>query len=135
MASVREIDKNNNIKVGIRFPLDYSPEGFFYSTDTLLEQAKSNIINLLLTQKGERVMQPNFGSTLKELLFEQITPASIDALDSEIRSAISEQLSYVILNSVVIVPVENVVNIEINFSTTLQPDAFDTITFNIEIGE
>ena len=60
--SVREIDKNDDKYVGIRFPLDHSPEGFFYKTKTILEQAKSNLINLLLTSKGERVMQPEFGS-------------------------------------------------------------------------
>ena len=58
MASVREIDKNDDIYVGVRFPLDHSQEGFFYKTKTILEQAKSNMRNLLLTSKGERVMQP-----------------------------------------------------------------------------
>ena len=55
MASVREINNNEDIKVGIRFPLGRSPEGFFHSTSTILEQAKSNIRNLLLTSPGERV--------------------------------------------------------------------------------
>ena len=73
MASVREIDKNDDIYVGVRFPLDHSQEGFFYKTKTILEQAKSNMRNLLLTSKGERVMQHNFGSRLRELLFEQYT--------------------------------------------------------------
>ena len=35
MASVREIDKNDDIYVGVRFPLDHSQEGFFYKTKTI----------------------------------------------------------------------------------------------------
>ena len=69
--SVREIDRNDDKYVGIRFPLGYSPEGFFYKTKTVLEQAKSNLQNLLLTTPGERVFQPNFGSQLKSIVFEQ----------------------------------------------------------------
>ena len=34
--SVREIDSNEDKYVGIRFPLDHSPEGFFYKTKTVL---------------------------------------------------------------------------------------------------
>ena len=30
--SVREIDRNEDKFVGITFPLDHSPEGFFYKT-------------------------------------------------------------------------------------------------------
>jgi|SRR5210317_335368 phage baseplate assembly protein W len=137
MASVREIDRDSNIKVGIRFPLDYSPDGFFYSTKTVLEQSKSNIINLLLTQKGERVMQPNFGSRLKELLFEQITPTTIDAIENEIRESISTQLPHIILNDVLVVPSneKNMINVQIDYSTRLEPDTFDSITFNFEVGE
>ena len=69
--SVREIDRNDDKYVGIRFPLDYSPEGFFYKTKTVLEQSKANLRNLLLTTPGERIFQPDFGSNLKNLVFEQ----------------------------------------------------------------
>ena len=69
--SVREIDRNEDKYVGIRFPLDYSPEGFFYKTKTVLEQSKANLRNLLLTTPGERIFQPSFGSRLKNIVFEQ----------------------------------------------------------------
>ena len=62
-------DLNNNIKIGVAFPLDET--NMFKGTKTLSAQIKSNLINLLLTQPGERVNQPNFGVGLKNLLFEQ----------------------------------------------------------------
>ena len=49
--SVREIDRNEDKYVGIRFPLDHSPEGFFYKTKTVLEQSKANLQNLLLPRQ------------------------------------------------------------------------------------
>lgn len=137
MASVREIDRNDDIYVGIKFPLDYSPEGFFYKTKTILEQAKSNMRNLLLTSKGERVMQPEFGSNLKQQIFENIGVISVDAIDSTIRDAISRQLPYVIINEIVIdaKPDDNIINISLEFSVTLNPDVFETLTFNFNIGD
>ena len=33
MANVREIDRDDDIYVGIEFPLDYSQEGFFRKTN------------------------------------------------------------------------------------------------------
>ena len=91
MASVREIDKNDDIYVGVRFPLDHSQEGFFYKTKTILEQAKSNMRNLLLTSLGERVMQPEFGSTLMDIIFNQGPDVQND-VDESIREAVSNDL-------------------------------------------
>ena len=137
MPNVREIDRDDDIYVGIGFPLDHSPEGFFYKTKTIREQVKSNIRNLLLTSKGERVFQPNFGSNLKSLLFEQITPSSLNELDNDVRQSISTWLPYVNINDLVIVQNEtneNQVMITLEFSTTLEPNTLDTISFNFDVG-
>jgi len=62
------LDLNNNIKIGVAFPLDET--NVFKSTETVIEQAKSNLLNLLLTAPGERVNLPLFGVGIKDLLFE-----------------------------------------------------------------
>jgi len=138
MPNVREIDRDDDIYVGIRFPLDHSPEGFFYKTKTIREQVKSNIRNLLLTEKGERVFQPNFGSNLKSLLFEQITPTSLENVENDIRESLSTWLPYVNVNNLVVVQDDrnpNQVLTSLEYSTTLEPDSLDTITFTFEVGE
>ena len=134
MASVREIDKNDDIYVGVRFPLDHSQEGFFYKTKTILEQAKSNMRNLLLTSKGERVMQPEFGSTLTDVLFNQGEDVE-NEIDEAIRESVSNWLPYVIINEINMFQEGNQVDVSIDFSVTLEPDSFDTLTFNFNIGE
>jgi len=134
MASVREIDKNDDIYVGVRFPLDHSQEGFFYKTKTILEQAKANMRNLLLTSLGERVMQPEFGSTLMDVIFNQGPDVEND-IDEAIREAVSNWLPYVIINEINMFQQGNQVDVSIDFSVSLEPDSFDTITFNFNIGE
>ena len=43
----------------------------FKGTDTIKEQAKTNLINVLLTEPGERVYEPTYGVGIKQMLFEQ----------------------------------------------------------------
>ena len=81
-------DLNNNIKIGVAFPLDEN--NVFNSTDTLIDQAKSNLINLLLTVPGERVNLPNFGVGVKNLLFEQ--QVDLELLDEKIKTQINRYI-------------------------------------------
>ena len=65
---VSPLDVNKNVRVGVAFPLD--EVNLFNGTQTVKEQVKSNLINVLITEAGERVNEPNFGVGLKNLLFE-----------------------------------------------------------------
>ena len=66
---VNPLDLNKNVTIGVAFPLD--DKNLFSGTESVAAQIKSNLINLLLTQPGERVNEPLFGVGLKNLLFEQ----------------------------------------------------------------
>jgi len=136
MASVREKNDNDDIFIGIRYPLGFSPDGFFYKTKTILEQAKANLRNLLLTSKGERVMQPEFGSRLLDIVFDQGVDIA-SRVEEEIRSSVNEQLPYVNIINVFVVQGNdsNMVDVSIEFTTRLEPDTLDTLTFNFNIGE
>ena len=120
--SVREIDRNDDKYVGIRFPLDHSPEGFFYKTKTVLEQSKANLRNLLLTTPGERVFQPTFGSQIYALLFEPISLDLKQKMEDGILVDINFWLPYIIIDEVVVTPDEdrNHVGITLNFRVTEQ---------------
>jgi len=136
--SVREIDRNDDVYIGLEFPLDHNLTGFFRQSKTIQEQVKSNIKNLLLTSKGERVFQPDFGCDLKNVVFEQIDIQSLDEVDESIREALSTWLPYVNINDLILVQDEsnpNEITISLEYSTTLQPDALDNITFNLVVGE
>ena len=132
--SVREIDRNDDKYVGIRFPLDYSPEGFFYKTKTVLEQSKANLRNLLLTTPGERIFQPDFGCNLKNLVFEQRENISED-IESSIRTSVDRYLSYINIINVFTIQEKNQVNIQVEFSVPLNPEDIEVLNFDFRIGE
>ena len=49
---------------------------------------KRGIHNILMTENNERLFQPEVGSGLKNLLFEQMSDLTAQLLESEVRSAI-----------------------------------------------
>jgi|TARA_R100001509_G_scaffold20912_5_gene10891 phage baseplate assembly protein W len=132
--SVREIDRNEDKYVGIRFPLDHSPEGFFYKTKTVLEQSKANLQNLLLTTPGERIFQPEFGSQLKSIVFEQGVDVP-NRIEEAIRSAVDRFLAYINIINVFTTQQDNQVNVSIEFSVPLNPDTIEVLNFDFRIGD
>ena len=65
-----DLPQNDKVAVGVTFPFD--GEAVFNSSYTTKEQVKRNLINLLLTSPGERLMNPDFGVGIRDLLFEQV---------------------------------------------------------------
>lgn len=49
---------------------------------------KNDVLQLLLTIPGERVMRPNFGTPIRNLVFETITDNDMAAIEDQIRQAI-----------------------------------------------
>ena len=66
---INPINLETNVAIGVSLP--FNGEGVFDSTYTTKEQAKSNLLNVLLTEPGERLYLPNFGVGIRNLLFEQ----------------------------------------------------------------
>ena len=66
---INPLDLNKNVTIGVAFPLDEN--NMFSGTETVQDQTKTNLINLLLTQQGERIGLPRYGVGLKNLIFEQ----------------------------------------------------------------
>ena len=93
---ISPLNLNKNVTIGVAFPLD--EVNMFKGTQTLEEQIKSNLINLLLTQPGERINQPNFGVGIKNLLFDN--NINQDNLNITINDQIKRFIPEVTLNRV-----------------------------------
>ena len=65
-----DLPQNDKVAVGVTFPFD--GPAVFNSSYTTKDQVKSNLINLLLTSPGERLMNPEFGVGIRQYLFEQV---------------------------------------------------------------
>ena len=86
--------------IGLTLPLQIGRNGYFEQSYDTMTQVKSNITNLLKTKKGERRMNPNFGSGLQEYLFEQITNESPDVVEQIIRDQITNYIPGITVNKV-----------------------------------
>ena len=140
MSTVREINENDDSKFGLSFPLRYDVNsgGFFPTTSRLREQASSNLKNLLLTNKGERVGQPDFGSNIPNILFEPITDNIGSLIEESVNEAVSQWLPYISIQNVFVNTPEdnpNSILVQIEFTVDLDdPNSVEVLTFNFNAG-
>jgi phage baseplate assembly protein W len=112
---VNPLDLQKNIVIGVSLP--FNAAGVFNKTYSTKDQIKSNLINLLLTDKGERIMNPEFGADVRRSLFDNITESNNEILRLKIIDAINIFIPEIQLESVDIIPDfdYNTLNITINY--------------------
>lgn len=134
---VKDTEEFDSYAYGITLPIKNGQNGYFEQAYTTHEQAKSNLINLLLTSRGERVMQPDFGTGLKELLFEQIDDELFgDRIKTTILDSVSFWLPYVTIEDIEVEMTDemkdrNQANVSIQFSLGDQLETQE-ITFTVQ---
>ena len=127
--------------VGIDYPFHRSlgVEGWFKSTKTTIEAVKNNIKLLLLTTRGERLMQPTLGLNLRRFLFEQFTDESRITIENEIVDTFRTFLPFVEIKDLVIGMDEtdaigkNKLTISVLFNITRDPNTLESV--DVTIGE
>ena len=139
-------DNDTNIKVGIDLPIRRGDklDGFFASTSTTIEAVKNNIRNLLQTNEGERLFQPNLGLPLRRLLFEHITTENLIGIQDVILDKLEFWLPFVEVRDIQVLSTEdntsigvNEIRIKILFNIKQDPNTLDSITlqFSGDISE
>lgn len=118
----------NDYAIGITLPIQITNTAFNQSYITK-DQIESNLKNLLFTKKGERLMQPEFGCGLQELLFEQNDSDLESKIENVINDAVEVWLPYVKINSLEVQTEDrqkdfNRINIKVSYT------AGDNITLN-----
>jgi len=96
---VNPLDLQKNIAIGVSLPFN-GPSGPFNKTYSTKEQVKSNLINLLLTNKGERIFNPEFGTDIKKVLFEEIVDDTNELLDNLIRTNVNIFIPSIKINKI-----------------------------------
>jgi|LWDU01.1.fsa_nt_gi phage baseplate assembly protein W len=137
MSSALETDLNPNTYVGLSFPLRRDKFNDFAMTKNSLQQAHHNLKNLLLTSPGERAMQPEFGSNMRALCFEQIDANLPNKIEEEVRRAVGAWLPYINIQEVNTLTEDqdqNKIYVEVLFSTTLSPQSKESVTINATTG-
>ena len=137
-SSAKELDLNPDVYIGLTYPIRRGKILDFELTKTSFEQAEHNLKNLLLTQRGERPFQPEFGSNLRRICFEQIDDNLPQIIEEEVKNTVEQWLPYIILKEVQVLTDEgnlNKIYIQIKYSVNLESFkentilvAFDSIT-------
>ena len=131
VTQINVLDLRKNIAIGVSLPFD-GPAGPFNSTYSTKDQIKSNLINLLLTNKGERIMNPQFGCDLKKSLFENITENTTFLIENLIRTNVAFFIPEININSIEIGEATDINNpnaIAVNIKYTIKlPGTPDQIT-------
>lgn len=97
LRNINVLDLRPSTGIGVALPFD-SP-GVFRTVYTTKEQLKYNLINFLLTNRRERIFNPNFGANIRSKVFEQITEETIDDLESSIRTGVAQYFPNVIITN------------------------------------
>lgn len=124
----------DNHAYGFQYPTNGG--SIFEPTYTSYEAAKTNLRNLLLTAKGERIMQPEFGTGLHELIFEQIGDDFEDRLVDTITESVNFWLPYINIDEINVeltdeMKDKNQVGMDIKFSVGDNVET-DSVTFTIQ---
>ena len=134
---VKDTQEFASYAYGITLPIKKGNTGYFEQAFTSFEQAKANLKNLLLTAKGERVMQPDFGCDIWKLIFEPIIRDDIDSkIEFTINEAVKRWLPYLNIDEIIFdyddASIDkHVISLDLTFSLISNPNLTETIQVNV----
>lgn len=120
--NVTDIKENDYKVLGVSINETSISNGAFAVNFTSINQAKSNLQNLILTRKGERLMQPEFGCDIWKIIFEPIVEGDIESkIEQSILDAVNTWLPYLNIDTILFDYDENDIDsnrlqLEIQFS-------------------
>lgn len=120
---VKDTKEFNDFAYGITLPIQRGNTGYFAQSFSSYEQAKANLKNLLMTKKGERIMQPNFGTGLHSLLFE---PMDSD-FETKLEQTITRNVNYWL-------PYINIEEIDIEMTDAMKDNHIAHMTIQFTVG-
>jgi phage baseplate assembly protein W len=115
----QDIGQKRGIGISVLFN---NGNNVFNQTFTTKEQVKSNLINYILTNKGERLFNPTFGGNLRASLFNP--DSSFDSVVASLEQEIYAYVPNIIIRNIAIKKYsdENLVNIILDYSINNQND-------------
>jgi phage baseplate assembly protein W len=102
-TKVYPIDTEKAVAVGLRLPFD--APAIFGQNYTTQDQLKTNLINFMLTNPGERLFNLSFGAGIRDLLFSP--DDDLQAIDNAIRTAVSNQFPQIDIQSLTVTSPDN----------------------------
>ena len=136
-VNVVDLTENDYKVLGIGINTTSNSNGIFAVNYTTLTQAKDNLKNLILTRKGERLMQPEFGCDVWKVLFEQLDGNTIEtSIETSILDAVSIWLPYLNIDTIIFDYDENDIDnnriaLDIKFSLVSNSNLSESIQITV----
>lgn len=136
-VNTADLTENSYKVLGIGINRRSDSSGIFAVNYTTIKQAKDNLINLIMTRKGERVMQPDFGCDIWRILFEPIDGNRLeDRIEDYIEEAVNRWLPNILIQNIEFPYDEtdidnNNINVSIKFSLNTNPLITETLEIKI----
>lgn len=108
--SVASINTKNSKKIGIKFPLKFK-NGTFLKKSSGTDLIIGALRQLLLTRQGERVMLPDYGTSIWKYLMEPVDQLLLNNIKDEIFNTITKYAKDVIILKIQIFFIENSIRI------------------------
>lgn len=87
--------------INIKYPFKNSDKGYFIEMNkTDNEAIKSDLMHLILTQKGQRFYNPEFGTNLMKYIFEPNDSLTFGDIKEEITDTVKRYIPELNLNNV-----------------------------------
>jgi len=129
IKNINPLDLQPSKGIGINIPFD-GPTGLNITYNTK-DAIRANLLNFLLTGTRERILKPNFGSSIRNQIFEQISSNTLSNIESIIYDYIKNNFPNIILDELNIDTKENALLIYFKYSvinTNITDDI--QLTFN-----
>jgi phage baseplate assembly protein W len=119
--------------INIDFPFKNSPKGFFLNLNSDEQRAiKADLMHLLLTRKGQRLYNPDFGTNLLQYIFEPNDTTTLTDVKNEVTDSVKKYLPKLNVREITVTPNEDneyVATIRLDY--TITDDAFEIADFVI----
>jgi phage baseplate assembly protein W len=131
LKKIPSIDLRPSTSLGVKLP--FAANNVFTPVYTTAEQTKYNLINFLLTDRNERIFNPNFGAGLRSRLFDSITNSTLDEIKMSLTSQIEAYFTTIQVTDLNLVADVNRSSVTINISYRLvNLNQNDTAVINIQ---
>jgi phage baseplate assembly protein W len=88
-SSNQLVKRQNNKLFGFKYPIGDLNKGGFLKKSSDVDVVKGQLRQLLLTNRGERVMLPSYGTNLRRYLMEPLDQATLSQIKREILESFS----------------------------------------------
>lgn len=120
--------------IGVTLPVRLGQTGMFEQSVDAMQQVRSNFKNLILTKKGERVMEPELGCDLWRVLFEPMNDDTFETARLAVVNAVDRWLPFIELINFKITKTddENILNITCLYRFKSNPNVVDQISISTD---